>query len=298
MIAQCKIFLAYYRGSSIPQDFPMIEIEESEPIFKLATTLTTVHATKSQTAKMRPIGKGSYATVYKFDDAYYGCGFAVKRADANLRSDELERFKKEYNEMKKLDSPFIIKTYRYDDDKNEYVMELADETLDTFITRNNTRLPYAKRRALVIQLFNAFEYIHSKRILHRDISYANILVKHHDDDSSWLKVSDFGLVKQPDSQLTRQGTEIKGSINDYNDLDNVGFENYEIRHETFALGKVIYFILTGRKGHYNRERNNELKSFVLKATSPNKNERFRDVEEMRQAFLNKVTISIKSAVTQ
>ncbi|MGE7920635.1 hypothetical protein ACQKM9_17115 [Viridibacillus sp. NPDC093762] len=46
-----------------------------------------------------------------------------------------------------------------------------------------------------------------------------------------------------DSDLTRRGTKIKGSINDYTDLDKVGFENYAIANETFAsriIGGVIY----------------------------------------------------------
>lgn len=65
--------------------------------------------------------------------------------------------------------------------------------------------------------------------------------------------------------MTQQGTEIKGAINDYTDLTAIGFENYEIRHETYALGKVIYFILTGRTTGYHRETNEALKEFISRA---------------------------------
>ena len=88
-------------------------------------------------------------------------------------------------------------------------MELADSTLQDFISKYNGSLPFSKRRALVIQLLNAFEYVHSNGLLHRDISYQNILVKNCDDGSSWIKVSDFGLVKRSESTLTRQGTSLK-----------------------------------------------------------------------------------------
>ncbi|MOA05447.1 Serine/threonine-protein kinase PrkC [compost metagenome] len=91
-----------------------------------------------------------------------------------------------------LDSPFIIKAFHYNDEKNEYTMEFADETLGEYILRKNNSLSFDKRRVLVIQLLNAFGYIHQKKYLHRDISYHNILINHFEDGSSLLKVSDFG----------------------------------------------------------------------------------------------------------
>lgn len=103
-------------------------------------------------------------------------------------------------------------------------------------------------------------------------------------------------MKCPESKLTRQGTEIKGVINDYSDLRKVGFENYEIRHETYALAQVIYFILTGRKGEFTREKNTELKKFILKAVSANKEERFTSVKEMREELIRVVLPSLKSEI--
>lgn len=167
-------------------------------------------------------------------------------------------------------------------------MEYADETLSKYINRSNSTLLFESRRVLIEQLFRAFMYIHAKGILHRDISLTNILVKHYDDGSVYAKISDFGNVKRMNSTLTRQGTEIKGVLNDYNDLEVVGFENYEIRHETYALGKVIYFVLTGRTSNYHSEKNEPLKQFILKAVSPNKNKRFTNVTEMKEELYQKV----------
>lgn len=115
----------------------------------------------------------------------------------------------------------------------------------------------------------------------------------YDDESSWIKVGDFGLVKFPDSKLTRQGTEIKGSLNDIADLSVVGFENYNILHETFALTKVIYFILTGRKSKFNLEKNEVLRNFIMKGISPTKEERFNNVKELKDELIKVVFPSIK-----
>lgn len=289
----CKSFLSANSGSPIPIEFPVIDLIEGRPIFTFANSIE-VPGSKSS-AKTKLIGEGSYAKVFKYKDPHYGCFFAIKRANGNLKADELNRFKNEYKDLKSLDSPFIIKPYNYNEVKNEYTMEYADCTLEKFFNKNNTTISFTTRQTLIVQLLNAFDYIHKKGILHRDISYQNVLVKYFDDGSAILKVSDFGLVKRPESTLTIIGTEIKGAINDYSDLSAVGFENYEIRHETYALAKVIYFIITGRQTEYHREENTELRNFILKAISTDKEKRFTSIDEIRTALTTKVFPALRLA---
>lgn len=287
IINSCKSFLTQSGGSTIPEGFPNINIIEEKPIFVKANSLEILSPENTKQISLHQIGGGSYARVFEYHDPYYETKFAVKRAKDNLREDELERFKNEFNDLKVLDSPFIIKAYTYNDEKNEYTMELADQTLEKFMRYNNNSLSFASRRALIIQLLNAFEYIHYKGLLHRDISYQNILIKKFDYGNNLIKVSDFGLVKRPESSLTRLGTETKGAINDYSDLDLVGFENYEIRHETFALAKVIYYILTGREANYHREENEQLRKFILKAIGVKEN-RYNNITDMKEVLLTEV----------
>lgn len=288
IMKSCNSFLSTNGGSTIPEDFDLINIIEDQPIFNIANTKSLSSTVSSTSVQMRLIGEGSYATVFKYKDPFYNAYYAVKRAKDELRSDELERFRNEYNDLNSLSSPFIIKAFSFDNKKNEYVMEYADETLSKYINRSNNTLLFENRRVLIEQLFRAFIYIHAKGILHRDISLTNILVKHYDDGLTYAKISDFGNVKRINSTLTRQGTEIKGVLNDYSDLEVVGFENYEIRHETYALGKVIYFVLTGRTSNYHSEKNEPLKQFILKAISPIKSMRFSNVTEMKEELYQKV----------
>ncbi|TFJ90261.1 protein kinase domain-containing protein [Lentibacillus salicampi] len=293
ILNRCKTFLVPRGGTSIPEDFPEIDIIDYKAIFSILNTTTIQPPIQNLSVTKKLIGSGSYADVYKYKDPHYNCYFALKKVKKDIRSDELARFKKEYYDLKKLDSPFIIKAYHYNETNNEYTMEKADCSLEEYMNKNNNRLSFNDRRALVIQLLRAFEYIHSKELLHRDISFQNILVKIYEDESSWIKVSDFGLVKRPESKLTRTGTEIKGTINDFSDLNKVGFENYEIRHETYALAQVIYFILTGRKSKFHREENKELRNLILKAVS-NKEDRFSSVKDMRDELLYKVFPSMRN----
>lgn len=293
IITICRSFLSGSGGSTIPDDFPKITLIEDKPIFSLNESTIIKGLIAEASIKLKNIGGGSYAKVYKYRDPHYGCYFVIKRANKDLRPDELKRFKDEFKDLKGLDSPFIVKAYHYNEEKNEYTMEYANETIGDFISRNNNSISFDKRRVLVIQLLKAFDYIHNKGLLHRDISYQNILVSHYDDDSSLLKVSDFGLVKRPESVLTRKGTDVKGIINDFSDLMTVGFENYEIRHETYAIAQIIYYILTGRQTRYHREKDNVLKDFILRGISADKEKRFSSIKEIREELLTAVFPNLK-----
>ncbi|WP_285004904.1 protein kinase domain-containing protein, partial [Lactococcus garvieae] len=170
----------------------------------------------------------------------------------------------------------------------EYTMEYMDYSLEQYISKYNNTIEYSKRKRLGTQILNAFNYIHSKDILHRDISPKNVLLKVY-DDVDVIKIADFGLVKIPDSGLTAFDTELKGAFNDPA-LSQEGFKYYSMVHETYALTKLLYFILTGRtKINSNKIGNENLKTFVSKGTNIDKKQRFQNVKEMIPYF-NKINL--------
>lgn len=77
----------------------------------------------------------------------------LKREKDDLDKKELERLKREFEVMKELKSPYILEVYRYDEEKNEYYMEYADETLKKFIEKNNSILTIKKRREIARRVF-------------------------------------------------------------------------------------------------------------------------------------------------
>ena len=231
--------------------------------------------------ELKLIGEGSYAKVFKYKNDTYQKVFVIKRAKSDLDDKELIRFKREYEQMKSLNSPYIVEVYGYDDSKNEYSMEYMDFTLDKYISTNNGNLTFKQRKGISMQILKAFKYIHSKGLLHRDICPKNILVKKY-DDVDVIKVSDFGLVKIPNSNLTSLNTEYKGYFNDP-ELRLEGFASYGIVHEIYALTRVIYFVMTG-KTNTDKILNESLKSFVLKGLNPDKKLRFQNIEQLTKAF--------------
>lgn len=113
----CEKFLSDSGGSAIPDELTRINIIEDRPVFILLDTTVIKTLKATATIDLKQIGEGSYAKVFKYKDPFYDCDFVIKRAKEDLREDELIRFKNEYNDLKALDSPFIIKAYYYDDEK-------------------------------------------------------------------------------------------------------------------------------------------------------------------------------------
>jgi eukaryotic-like serine/threonine-protein kinase len=281
IISKCKGFLRDRNGSDIPSNFDKIKIIEGKPIFLPVNSILIQRNQDRSKYLKKVIGDGSYAIVYKYDDDYYNIRFAIKKAKKDLSEKELERFKNEFKIMKNLNHPFITRVYRYDEIENLYIMEFADETLFNYITKNNNQLDNKERIKLVNQVLNAFSYLHEKDILHRDISYTNILIKKF-EGVNFIKVSDFGLVKLKDSNLTSKSTELKGSLNDPK-LELEGFNNYKLIHETYALTRLIYFILTGKTSLDSKISEN-LSIFIKKGISDNPMERYQNLAELKNSF--------------
>jgi eukaryotic-like serine/threonine-protein kinase len=284
LLRKCDKFLNESGGSTIPEDFETINIIDAEPIFTFDTELSITRADKKVSFPTKTIGSGSYATVHKYKDDYYNRFFVIKKAKKDLTKSEYQRFKREFEEMQKLNSPYVIEVYHFDDEKQQYVMEYADETLDSYISKNNSGLDVKERINLVRQILRAFIYINNKGVLHRDISTKNILIKKY-EGLNVIKVSDFGLVKLEDSILTNKNTTIKGYFNDPK-LELIGFDNYSILHETYALTRIVYFVMTG-KIKLDTFKSNDFKKFIEKGISDDLNSRYKDVEELQNAF-NKV----------
>ena len=281
LLTRCRDFLSSSGGSSLPPNMAKVELYYTLPIFLPLSSITISHKQHDFTFDLKLIGSGSYANVYKYKDTFYNRPFILKRAKKELTDKEVARFKREFDVMNDLSSPYILEVYCYNPDKNEYIMEYRDYALDGYIAAHNSTLTIIQRKGIAQQILRAFDYLHSKGHLHRDISPKNILIKEY-DDTLVVKLSDFGLVKIPDSTLTTVNTEFKGYFNDPA-LVVEGFNTYGIVHETYALTRVIYFVMTG-KTNTEKITNQNLRAFVEKGLNPDKIKRFQNIRDMISAF--------------
>lgn len=281
LFQQCRTFLSASGGSLLPANMEKVELYYTIPLFRAVDSITVPQKDQDISYELKFIGEGSYANVFRYKDTFYNRFFVLKRAKKGLNDKELARFRREFTVMSEMSSPYILEVYNYNESRNEYVMECMDSTLETYIERNNSKLSIQQRKAICLQILRAFGYIHSKNHLHRDVSPRNVLVRVY-DDTVVVKISDFGLVKLQNSTFTSMNTEFKGYFNDPA-LVVEGFESYSILHETYALTRIILYVITG-KTNISKISNSNLRHFVEKGLNPDKHKRFQTVDEIMAAL--------------
>lgn len=243
VIERCAPWLSPSGGSTIPDDFSPIELIEYEPIFHTDDRVT-LDENRISAVPLKMIGEGSYATVYYYEDPLYGVRFAVKRARKTLTQRDLERFKKEFETLKRLRFPYVVEVYTYDDVAQEYRMEFCDMNLRTYFRSVSNSLSFGTRKRIALQFLYGVNYIHTQNLLHRDLSLQNVLVKKY-GPAVMVKLSDFGLVKDHvASQFTLSETDMKGTIRD---PMLASFKDYGLANEIYAIGWILAFILTGKE---------------------------------------------------
>lgn len=120
-------------------------------------------------------------------------------------------------------------------------MEAMDGTIENLC--QSKELPKEKRINLSLQIIRGIRVIHKKGLCHRDICPSNILYKRY-DDCYIVKISDFGLVKNPFNKMTSAGSEVKGHFVDQ-EVEEKGFSKYRQMHDLYSLAMTLVFVLWG-----------------------------------------------------
>jgi serine/threonine-protein kinase len=94
----------------------------------------------------------------------------------------------------------------------------------------------------MVAIARAVDYLHSRGIVHRDLKPSNILV----DADGRPFVTDFGLIKMADSELTSSQAII--GTPSYMSPEQAASQNDEVgpQSDVYSLGAILYELLTGR----------------------------------------------------
>lgn len=120
----CDTFLSSSGGSLIPDNYKKFTLIKYDPIFKMNNDIIVNAKTYKMNFKTKLLGSGSYADVYKYKDEFYNEFYAYKKLKKGYVDKELQRFKKEFEFLNKLNNPYILKAYRYIEDDSAYIMEI------------------------------------------------------------------------------------------------------------------------------------------------------------------------------
>jgi predicted Ser/Thr protein kinase/tetratricopeptide (TPR) repeat protein len=195
------------------------------------------------------LGKGGMGVVYRGLDPDIEREVAIKtvRLDAYVDGPEKEemllRVMREAKAAGRLSHPNIITVYDVirESDLTYIVMQYIDgQTLQARIEAGKP-MPPQDVLAILKPVAEALDYAHENGIVHRDIKPANILI----DKSGKPFLADFGVARLETSTMTGPGTTI-GTLS-YMSPEQVMGKTADGRADFFALGVILYELLTGRK---------------------------------------------------
>lgn len=194
---------------------------------------------------LRRLGEGGMAQVYLARDVRLGREVAVKVLDRKLaaRPGFRERFMREARVAAALDHPNIVPLFDFGDAEALYLVMpyVSGGSLQDLLPR--APLPIGEVVTYGSQIADALEYAHQRKLVHRDVKPANMLV--HADGR--LMLSDFGLAKivhATHSSQTPRNRPDAGTPEYMAPEQVVGAS--DARSDIYGLGVVLYLLLTGR----------------------------------------------------
>lgn len=240
------------------------------------------------------IGEGQYSKVYKVlhksTNTYRAMKVSYKRD--NMTKEDEEIIISEFNILKSLNHPNIVKVYElYDFDNSYYfISELIDG--GTLSSKLDSVKLFKESQAshIMFQILSALNFCHKNNILHKDLNLDNILILNSKEEVDFhtIKIIDFGSSnKVYDSgncdiigtPVFMSPEAIDGEITELND--------------SWACGVIAYCLLLGDIPFYSTNEDEMLNNLL--EGKFNRNSRYDKLSLPAQEFIEKtLTVSVKT----
>ena len=194
---------------------------------------------------LRLLGRGGMAAVYLARDLVLEREVAIKVLPPDMSRDPqlIRRFQQEAKTAAKLDHPNIIPIYRVESEAGlvYIVMKyVSGQSLEELASRGP--LPIPQVRHILREAALALGHAHRRRVVHRDVKPANIMV----DEDGRVVLTDFGI-----SKAVRTSTELTGSgailgTPHYMAPEQARGHEVDGRTDQYALAIVGHRVLTGK----------------------------------------------------
>ena len=153
--------------------------------------------------KGKKLGSGAYATVFLYEDDYFGVAKAVKIIDCFKEKSSRDTIEKEVKIMEKLNHKHIIKFNGFQEfnDSVFIIMEYAKGGSIKHLIDKIGGIQETIASKYCHQILKGLEYLHNLNIVHRDLKCANILLDERDN----CKLCDFGISKEDQDVHSKSG---------------------------------------------------------------------------------------------
>lgn len=218
---------------------------ENQVIVEEKITKVTGEEQIRKYSKGRLLGKGGFAKCYEFRNIETNQITAAKviAKSSLVKSRAKQKLISEIKIHKALHHPNIVAFEHYfEDSENVYLLlEICqNQSLNELLKRRKT-LTELEVQCYTMQIIKALKYLHSHRIIHRDLKLGNLFIS----DKMELKVGDFGLATKLEFDGERKRT-VCGTPNYIAPeiLDGKTGHSYEV--DIWSLGVIIYTLIIGK----------------------------------------------------
>ena len=196
------------------------------------------------------LGRGAHGTVYEVEHTLTRHVRALKvlaRHSADGRA--TRRFFFEARALGRLSHAHVVRVDDFGQDDSGLVYLLMERldgaTLRTLVEQRGALEP-SVALAIVRDVLEALEAVHTLGIVHRDLKPENVYL-HRADGRLTVKLCDFGVAKVPGALLTHDGAHVIGTPAYMSPEQHEASSAVDARADVYAAGVVLFEALTGRR---------------------------------------------------
>jgi len=196
-------------------------------------------------SKGRFLGKGGFARVYEMVNLETNKSYAGKVIPkANLvKARARQKLLSEIKIHRSLSHTNVVNfDHFFEDAENIYILlELCPNQTLNELMRRRKRLTQVEAQCYLLQVISALKYLHSHRVIHRDIKLGNLFLS----EKMEIKLGDFGLATKLEFEGERKRT-ICGTPNYIAPEILEGRKGHSYEVDVWSLGVLAYTLIVGR----------------------------------------------------
>ncbi|HEY1816876.1 MAG TPA: protein kinase [Kofleriaceae bacterium] len=206
---------------------------------------------------IKTLGAGGMGTVFLAEHALIKRRVAIKILHAELATDAnvVDRFMNEARAAGTLGHPNIVEStdMGFTHDHVPYIVfEYLEGSLLTDEIYRVGGLPVRRTVRICAQIASALHAAHNAGIVHRDLKSDNVFLTDKDEQSDHAKVLDFGISRFMETEDRQKGM-VMGTPEFMAPEQITDPENVDARADIYALGVIMYEMLTARRPFSNED---------------------------------------------